>query len=192
MVRILNNTEEDALIGSIGTFYSLSDCSRICGNGIIINFSEKFGKVTYSDLRFTTFDKKEFQLYYRKEKLLIDVTLELLREFQEIYVFNYGDKWITDKKIAPSLNKILKDNKVFDGDSRVLQLTEESEVVAFVKSILRYNTFVSFFDSEKGIVITPTDHLDIFIDSKDDYVNTVREIIENERTIFCFTQKNID
>lgn len=189
MVRVLNNIEEDSLIGSVGTFYSLSNCSRICGSEIIINFSEKFGKVTYSDLSYTTFDKKEIQLYSIKEKLLIEVILELLRKFQEIYVFNYGDKWITNKKIAPSLNKILKGNKVFDGDSRVLQLTEESEIVAFVKSIFRYNTFVSFVNPEKGIVITPTDHLDIFIDSKDDYVNTVKEIIKNKRTIFRFTQK---
>ena len=189
MVRVLNNIEEDSLIGSVGTFYSLSNCSRICGNEIIINFSKQFGKVIYSDLRYTTFDKKEIQLYSIKEKLLIEVILELLRKFQEIYVFNYGDKWITNKKIAPSLNKILKGNKVFDGDSRVLQLTEESEIVAFVKSIFRYNTFVSFVNPEKGIVITPTDHLDIFIDSKDDYVNTVKEIIKNKRMIFRFTQK---
>ena len=87
------------------------------------------------------------------------------------------------------MNQILKDNKVFDGDSRVLQLTEGSEIVAFVKSIFRYNTFVSFVNPEKGIVITPTGHLDIFIDSKDDYVNTVKEIIKNKRMIFRFTQK---
>ena len=194
MVRILNNTEKDISIGNIKTFYNLSTCSQSSGNEIIIHLSKKLGKVIYSDLRYTTFDKKDFQLYFRKEKLLIGIMLELFREFREVYVFNYGDKWITNKKVAPSLNQILRDNKVFDGNhSSVLQLTEESEIVAFVKSIFRYNTFASFFNPEKCIVVTPTDHLDVFISAKDDYIKTVKNIIENKNgsKVFHFTQKNI-
>ena len=143
MVRILNNTEKDILIGSIKTFYNLSTCSQSSGNEIIINLSKKLGKVIYSDLRYTTFDKKDFQLYFRKEKLLIGIMLERFREFQE--------------------------------------------------SIFRYNTFASFFNPEKGIVVTPTDHLDVFISAKDDYIKTVKNIIENKNgsKVFHFTQKNI-
>ena len=140
------------------------------------------------------FDKKEFQLYFRKEKLLIEIILELLRDFQEVYVFNYGNKWITNKKVAPSLNQILKDNRVFDGDNRVLKLTEEAEIVAFVKSIFRYNTFASFFNPEKCTVLTPTDHLDVFISSKDDYIKEVKDVIKNKNksSIFYLTQKIIN
>lgn len=194
MVKNLNNTEKDILINNISSFYNLSTCSQLCGNEILINLSKRLGKVTYSDLRYTTFDKKEFQLYFRKEKFLIGIILELFSNFQEVYIFNHGDKWINNRKIAPSLNQILKDNKIFDGDSCVLKLTEEIEIVAFVKSILRYNTFASFFIPAKDIVVTPTDHLDIFIFSKDDYINIVKNIIENknESKIFHLTQKIID
>lgn len=194
MVRILNNTEKDILVNNIRSFYDLFTCTQLCGNEIIINLSKKLGGITYSDLRYTKFDKKEFQLYFRKEKLLIEIIMELLRDFQEVYVFNYGDKWITNKKIAPSLNQILKDNRVFDGDNRVLKLTEEAEIVAFVKSILRYNTFASFFNPEKCTVLTPTDHLDVFISSKDDYFKDVKDVIKNknESRLFYLTQKIID
>lgn len=190
MVRILNNTEEDVLISSIRDFYNLSTCSQLCGNEVIINLSKRLEKVTYSDLRYTTFDKKEFRLYFRKERLLIEIMLELFLGFQEVYVFNLGDRWITNRKIAPSLNQILRDNKILDGDSCIL-LTEEFEIVAFVKSIFRYNTFASFFDPRKGVLVTPTDHLDIFISSKDDYVKTVKNIIEskNGSKIFHLTHK---
>lgn len=189
MVNILNNTEKDILVNSISSFYDLSTCSQLCGNEIIINLSKKLGEVVYSDLRYTTFDKKEIQLYFRKEKLLIGIILELFLNFQEIYVYNYGDQWIKNKKTAPSLNQILKNNKVFDRDCCVLKLTEKAEIVAFAKSIFRYNTFVSFFNPTKDIVVTPTDHLDIFISSKDEHINAIKEIIENknENKIFNFS-----
>ena len=194
MVKILNNTEKDILINSISSFYDLSTCSQLCGNKIIINLSKKLGKVIYSDLRYTTFDKKEIRLYFRKETLLTGIILELLSNFQEIYVFNYGNQWMINKRKAPSLNQILKDNKVFDCESRVLKLTEEAEIVAFAKSIFRYNTFASFFNPGKGIVVTPTDHLDIFISLKNECVNVIKEIIENknEKRIFHFSvQKTV-
>ncbi len=179
MVRILNNTEKGKMVDAIGSFYDLSACSQLCGNEIIIGLSKSLGAITYSDLRYTTFDKKDFRLYHEKEKLITGVVIELLGFFRGIYVFNYGDKWIRNKKIAPSLNRILKENKIYDDKNCVLQITEEAEIAALVKSVLRYNTFASFFSPEKGIVLTPTDHLDIFIASKGDNSQTVKTVVEN-------------
>ena len=179
MVRILNNTKKGKMVDAIGSFYDLSACSQLCGNEIIIGLSKSLGAITYSDLRYTTFDKKDFRLYHEKEKLITGVVIELLGSFREIYVFNYGDKWIRNKKIAPSLNRILKENKISDDKNCVLQITEKAEIAALVKSVLRYNTFASFFSPEKGIVLTPTDHLDIFIASKGDNSQIVKTVVEN-------------
>lgn len=190
MAKILKNNEKNMAINNILPFYDLYTCSRLFGKEVVISLSKKLGGVTYSDLRYTTFDKKDFKLYFKKEKLLIGVVLKLLQGFHGIYVFDYGDKWIKNKRISPQLNQLLNRNKVSD-DNIVLELTDEQEIVAFVKSIFRYNTFASFFVPSKRMVLTPTDHLDIFISSKDDFTKEVENIIkdENKSKILRLTKK---
>ncbi len=85
------------------------------------------------------------------------------------------------------MNKQLKAYEVSDSDN-VLSISTEEEIRLITKSILRYNTFAHFVIPSLNVVITPTDHLDIFILTKKESVIDTYEILNglnNTNVIYC-------
>lgn len=150
------------------SFYDLFSCSINYGKQYFIQFSENISDVVFSDLKYTTFEKNDFRNFYEKEEKLVKLLCSIIEYFgKEVFVVNYVNKWIKDKRISPTLNKLLKQYEVKDTDI-ILKLSEKKEWEQIAKSIIRYNTFAEFVTISKDIIITPTDHLDIFVSTKND------------------------
>ena len=108
MIEKLNMSEKASLIKKM-SFYDLFTCSIKNGKQFIIKFFKSAGDINYSDLRFTTFERKDFQNYYEKERRIIKLLTTLIGYFgEEVFIVNYGDKWMRDKRISPKLNNILE------------------------------------------------------------------------------------
>ena len=124
-----------------------------------------------------------------------DATKDDLEKYIADYKDNLGLHDITETTVEAETtkdqdtnsNEVHTDNE----ELRKVPLPAHNDILGDKK--FKYNTFASFFNPEKSIVVTPTDHLDVFISAKDDYIKTVKNIIENKNgsKVFHFTQKNI-
>jgi len=158
-------------------FYDFEELSSKQSRQLIIKFNNKVSPVTYSDLQFNG-DKEEYE---NKEKILIEFLKKLFKQFGETHcvIRKYDEKWVVNKEILPKLTTALTRYSVsntFNGG--ILLEKDEILVDSFISSVLRYNSFVQFIFKTDEIVVSPTDHLDIFIASKN-IDGLERKILDN-------------
>jgi len=107
-----------------------------------------------------------------------------------IILAKYDENWVNDNEKNVELLSIFKNNNLkinFNGGIR----TEEKYIIeAFLMGNLKYFSFVHFLIAEKGIIITPTDHMDIFINISDinQNIGIIKKIVkENDELMFVET-----
>ena len=166
MIERVPNKERVEVLGRL-SFYDFRSCSLISGQEAIITLSEE-ENTRYCDVCLYPDDKDIRRRYYRRERSLIGLFSKMVVPLREMYLLNDGERWIVNKRIAPQLNKLLYMYGIGDRDT-MLKISALSEAVAFLKSILRYNSFAFFLFPQEQLVIAPTDHMDIFIFGKDDH-----------------------
>ena len=132
---------------------------------LLVRFKSEVSPVTYSDLQFGGSEED----YKNKEKILLKFIKELYDVLGENYciVRKYNEKWVVNKDLSPELVTIMTEYSVtnkFNGG--ILVEKEEALVDLFIQSVLKYNSFVQFIFQADEIIISPTDHLDVFVNSK--------------------------
>ena len=144
-------------------------------NDMVIKFSKN--KITrYCDLILGG-NPKEY------EHLENDL-LQLLNSFfdtlstKDAVAIKYADTWVVDKKESSDLYLFLHKRKL--DRKKFLYLQDNKQLFLLLsKSTLRYNTFCQFLFPENELVLTVTDHLDIFVSTPIlNTKNKVREVVE--------------
>ena len=86
---------------------------------------------------------------------------------ESIIVAKYESNWIINKDKSLELTALFKSNRLRTNFSGAIRVSDMKIIKDFIYSNLKYNSFTHFILLENKIIITPTDHLDIFIASGD-------------------------
>lgn len=145
-----------------------------------IEFCDNIDSVIYSDLHGGNMQKE-----YREKKILLQHLFEeILACIEEdcCYLKRYNEQWVVRKSESARLWKQLKNDGISNKDSEIIMTEKESPLVlGFFNSIMKYNSFVLFAFPKTKVIIAPTDHMDIFIYSKN--VETEYFIINSMKKI---------
>lgn len=147
------------------SFYDFSEQSSIENSSIVVEFnSEKV--VTYSELHLGK-SKKTFLSQRDRIINLLNQFLQLKKEEYCILSKYNDDKWLMNKKKTCSLYRSLKKNRIKNKFGGGIQLSCNDKLLfSFLDSNLKYNSFFNILLPDSRIVITPTDHMDIFFDAE--------------------------
>lgn len=165
MIEKISKDEKEQVIKNL-SFFDFKTYSLKSGKGIIIELDNNSDSVRYCDVQHSNYDKNVLKKYLKKERELVKIPkyfAELLND--EILIYKEREKWITNKRIAPKMNEMLKNAGVSENDC-MLKISTADELKIFTKSILRYNTFASYIFPAKRVVVAPTDHMDVFVFSE--------------------------
>lgn len=165
MIEKVFGKEREEVLGRF-SFYDFRSCSLVSGQEVIIALSEE-DETRYCDVCLYPDHKEIRKQYSRRERSMIQVFQDMVAPLREMYLLNDREQWLVNKRIAPQLNKLLRMYGIGDCDA-TLKVSALPEATAFLKSILRYNTFAFFLFPKEQLVIAPTDHMDIFLFGKDD------------------------
>lgn len=147
-------------------FYDFDELSSRNQRQLVVKFKDEVSPVTYSDLQFDG-NRAEYE---EKEKSLKRFLKSLFITIGEPYciIKKYNEKWVVNAEISPELATTLDKYSVSKKYNGAMAIEESSQLIElFIEAVLRYNSFVQFIFKEKEVVISPTDHMDIFIDSKE-------------------------
>lgn len=147
-------------------FYNFEELSPKHQRQLIVKFNSETSPVIYSDLQFGG-NKEEYE---NNEIIILKFLEKLFKLFREDYcvVRRYNEKWVVQEDMLPELSTALTRcsiSNTFDGG--ILLKKDEILVESFISSVLRYNSFVEFIFITDEIIVSPTDHMDVFIASKD-------------------------
>lgn len=145
-------------------FYDFKELSPKKQKQWLVRFKDSVDEITYSDLQFGGDENK----YKEKEKILLELLHELFMSFEDEYciIKNSEERWVMDTLLSDELKCILENNQILKGFTSAIFVKKNHRIVKlFAESVFRYNSFVQFIFRDERIVISPSDHLDIFIAS---------------------------
>lgn len=177
MLKKLYNQEKNMLLNKM-SFYNFGSFNCIFGEEIIIELKKILGKARYCDVVYYRFNKSIRKEYNVREKALLNVLSSLFHYFKEnIVIVKYDEQWLNNKKVSKKLNKLLFQDGI--GQEIAAIQTEDIDFAKLIgKSILKGNTFAFFVLLEAKLIITPTDHMDIFIASPENIKALIRRILK--------------
>lgn len=150
-------------IRSMLRFYDFHTMNSISGYDAVVRYKcpnpSRFGDVVIGNCSLETYEKLETVImsFFIKG-------VQLLSE-QICYIIKYDKSWVVDKRLCVSLATLLSNKQITDAYSGICVEKESKVIELFAKSCFRYNSFVQFAFPETQLIITPTDHLDIFFSS---------------------------
>ncbi len=143
---------------NISNFFNYYDFENLesLGEEIIIEVKKP---VRYSEVNDSAeYDFKEQTTNIQKIILLL-IQMEL---DNKVYIRKYEDYWVHKEFLKSEKWSEFKINNDFSG---VYEIEELSEVKSLIEGNLKYESFVQFLIPNKQLIITPTDHMDIFCHS---------------------------
>lgn len=156
------NDKEVANICSKLNFYDFQQFCSIDGDNVKIEFSNHFEYLTYSDLNYGS----NREIFERKQKLICELMNSIFRLVQDnnCFIIKYNERWIVNKRKSIRLYKILRKNNIKNKRSAAVSVEKyDYEIELFIRSVLKYNSFVQFIFLKDNMIISVTDHIDIFI-----------------------------
>lgn len=77
---------------------------------------------------------------------------------------NYGTDWIVDKELSLELYEQFNEQGILNNSKQLLSIKKDDRLISLLlDSIFQYNSFVQFIFKESGVIVSPSDHLDLFI-----------------------------
>ena len=142
-------------------FYDFDELCSDDDSKIVVKFHDYIDSVTYSDLKFNN----DSEMYESKKKILIEFIGKIFNKIFETncIIKKYNEKWVINKEeasdLAITLNNSLVTNKLKGG---LLVDKNDKIVELFIESVFKYNSFIQIIFQDSKLIITPTDHMDIF------------------------------
>ena len=87
-----------------------------------------------------------------------------------ILLRKYSSEWIKKKKISNELYQLLKRHKIKNKCDTLIVVNNLEIIRLFAQAILRYNSFVQFLFPTEIVIVSVTDHMDIFVSAKNNSV----------------------
>lgn len=156
------NNQEFTRFFSDLNFYDFQHFCSINGSDVKIEFSNCLECFTYNDLNHDS----NREVFERKERMILELINSIfnLTKDENCLIKKYSESWIVNKKKSIRLYQILRNNNVKNKRTAAILVDKNNyEIELFVKSVLKYNSFVQFIFLEDKMVISVTDHMDIFI-----------------------------
>ncbi len=161
-MRTHDVTETRRLKSSI-PFYDFEHLAIRGGVTYVIKAPEKYAHIRYGDIALGNCTAAD---YHELEELLLNffsVLLDTIDE-RECTIVKYEPKWVVRASGSSKLFSALKKNGVNNDVHGITVDKHDPMVKEFAASSFRYNSFVQVVFPGRGIIITPTDHMDLFID----------------------------
>ncbi len=110
--------------------------------------------------------RNHFSFYDFSEQSSIENS-NIVVEFNSEKVVTYSELHLGKSKKTCSLYRSLKKNRIKNKFGGGIQLSCNDKLLfSFLDSNLKYNSFFNILLPDSRIVITPTDHMDIFFDAE--------------------------
>lgn len=163
-------------------FYNFDELSTEDDSKIIVKFCDSVDSVTYSDLSFIN----GFEMYEYKKRILIDFIRKVLDKVSEenCIIIRYNEKWVVNKSEAAELVNYLNNSLVTNKLKGGLLVDKNNKIVElFIESVFKYNSFIQILLKDSKIIISPSDHMDIFFQSNNmgELENLIIDILNSYR-----------
>jgi len=148
-------------------------------NQLLIKLSDEIDITRYDDVQFGGSIENFIYLSNVLKLIIMDLIQYLFQE--PVILSKYQNNWIIDRNKNIELYKFLKLEKIRNNYSGALCINDNIILKEFIDANFKFNSFVQFIFPNSKIIITPTDHLDIFIASSniDETYNIICRIISS-------------
>ena len=157
-------------------FYNFDELCSEDNTKLIVKFHNYIDTVTYSDLMLNN----GCEMYEFKKKILIEFIKKIINKVSEdnCIIVKYNEKWVVNKEEAPELANILANNSVTNKLKGGLLVNKNDKIVElFIESVFKYNSFIQIVFKDSKLIISPSDHMDIFFQAYN--LNEVKNLIIN-------------
>ncbi len=158
-----HNAAEVKHLKSLVPFYDFDELNPVGGTRYVIKAPNKYSHIRYSGIELNYCSASD---YLEIERELLKFILSLIAAIQEkeCTIVRYESKWVVRESELPKLSTLLHKNGIGNSVQGITVSKYDTIIGEFVISALRYNSFIQFLFPGKRVVITPTDHLDVFVD----------------------------
>ncbi len=141
----------------------------------MLNFLKK-KTIIYSDLQYG----ENFQEHMEQRKKLIELIYRFLESLSEenCILIEYNHKWIINDTLSQQIKSLFIESNISNNfDGGILCKKGELILKLFIEAIFMYNSFFNIVIPHHKVIITPTDHMDIFFD----FINSqqINNLIQN-------------
>jgi hypothetical protein len=142
-------------------FYNFDDLNSNDNSKIVVKFNEVIETVTYSDLQFND----ERDIFEYQKNILIEFIKKILDKIDEesCIIIKYNEQWLINREETKELSDILFEYSIDNNFNGGIQADKNSKIVElFIESVFKYNSFIQIILKNSQVVISPSDHMDIF------------------------------
>lgn len=163
-------------------FYDFDDLAIIGGTTYVIKAPDEYDYIRYGDIELGNCSVAD---YHKLEGILLDffsILLDVIEE-RECTIIRYEPKWVIRASESPELSLMLNQNGINDDVYGITVDKDDAMVKEFVTSSFRYNSFVQVLFPRRKVIITPTDHMDLFLDipASNSVINQVDLVLRGVR-----------
>lgn len=169
-------------------FYNFNELNSNDNSKMVVKFHDNIDSVIYSDLQF--YEGKEMFEY--KKNILIEFIKKSLNKIAEdsCIIVKYNEKWVVNKEKSKELSEVLSNYSVRNNFNGGILIDKKSKIVElFIESVLKYNSFIEIVFGNSQLIISPTDHMDIFFQARNiaEFKNIIIDIINEfgENVLAC-------
>lgn len=147
-------------------FYSFDTLSSHKNNSIVLTFNNYIDVATFSDIKYGGSEKD----YIAQKEILKTIIKEYINSFdvEFLYLKKYSELWLINEEICKELVYYMKANDINNNSKAMIVLRQaEPPFELFLDSLFMYNSFFQILLPEERIIVSPTDHMDIFLDGDD-------------------------
>ena len=173
-LNTINRNTLEKLIREM-SFYNFNDLNSNNNRKIVVKFQNKINSITYSDLQFN----EGVEIFEYKKNIIIEFIKKVLRVINEenCILRKYNERWVVNQEESKELVSIIKSNGINNNFNGGLLVHKNDQLVKlFIESVLRYNSFIQIIFSKSQIIISPSDHMDIFFEGSD--INELKRVID--------------
>lgn len=146
------------------TFYDFNDLSTRKESQLLVRFKKEVNATTYSDIQFNGNEKH----FYSQKQELKTFILKLFNSFtdEDCVIRKYEVDWIIDKTLSSELFECFIMLGIQNSSNEAICVKKNDEIInLLLESVFRYNSFIQFLFEKAEVVVSPSDHLDVFIAS---------------------------
>lgn len=180
---MVDRIQLDAMYEAL-SFYDFQSLTPYKEKSLIVATEENDYYMRYGD---ALFDPQNITKYRLNEEALVKFLINFIKEIdvKTCIIRKYEEKWVVGTKIPPILAKWFSDNYI----SKEIQAFEiDTREPAFIKLLslaFRGNSMFQIIFLEKKIIVSPSDHMDIFFDADetDKLLPVIMQVLSKTKTM---------
>ncbi len=144
-------------------FYNFNNLAIVGGTRYVIKTSAEYSCMRYRDIEFGNCTASDYCRLECAFLRFLAVFFDSVPE-EECTIIKYEPKWVVRQKDSPELCLRLHENGIDRSVHGITVSKCDAIVKEFVISSFRYNSFIQILFPHTKIIISPTDHMDLFLE----------------------------